>query len=94
MQMRQCVNRIAESEHCFDLSGLISAVDVTDINSKQYIAEKEFFAYYLYLYQLPKPAKHSLSNLLACKKAGDKAGSRHCACAMCMQSRKHSEYQR
>ena len=25
-----------DSEHCFDLSGLISAVDVTDIYSRQY----------------------------------------------------------
>ena len=36
--------RTADSEHCFDLSGLIKAVSVTDIYSRQYMPEKDFFA--------------------------------------------------
>ena len=36
--------RTADSEHRFDLSGLISAVGVTDIYSRQYTPENEFFA--------------------------------------------------
>ena len=36
--------RTVDSEHCLYLSGLINAVGVTDIYSKQYMAEKEFFA--------------------------------------------------
>ena len=32
----------ADSKHCYDLSGLISAVGVTDIYSRQYVPEKEF----------------------------------------------------
>ena len=47
-EMQKCkydyVYRTANSKHCFDLSGLISAVGVTDVYSRQYPAEKEFFA--------------------------------------------------
>ena len=38
----------AESEHCFDLSLRISAVGVTDIYSRQYIAEKDLFLRFLH----------------------------------------------
>ena len=31
-----------DSDHCFDLSGLISAVGVTDGCSRQYMPEKDF----------------------------------------------------
>ena len=34
----------ADSEHCFDLTGFISAIGVTDISSKQNILDKDFFA--------------------------------------------------
>ena len=44
MQMRKYIYRTADSEHSFDLPGLISAVSVIDIYSRQYIPEKEFFA--------------------------------------------------
>ena len=56
------------SEHCFDLSGLISVVGVTDICSMQCIREKELFACSLLLYQLPKLAKTSLPNPFAREK--------------------------
>ena len=36
--------RFADTEHCFDLLGFISAVDVTDIYSRRYTSEKGFFA--------------------------------------------------
>ena len=32
------------SGHCHDVSGLISAIGVTDSKSRQYVPEKEFFA--------------------------------------------------
>ena len=44
MQSRKYVYRTADSEHSFDLSGLISTVGVTNIYSRQNIPEKEFFA--------------------------------------------------
>ena len=44
MQMHKYVYRTADREHCFDLSGLISAVGVTDIYARQYMSAKEFFA--------------------------------------------------
>ena len=34
----------ADSEQCMDPLGLVSAVGVTDLYSRQYIPEKEFFA--------------------------------------------------
>ena len=43
MQLHKYTYRTADSEHCSDLSGLISAVGVTGIYSRQYIAQK-FFA--------------------------------------------------
>ena len=45
--VEQChyyIYKTADSEHCFDLSGFISAVDVSDVYSRQYMSEKEFFA--------------------------------------------------
>ena len=45
MQMHKYVYRTADSEHCFDLSDLISAVGVTDIYSRQYTPEKKFFTF-------------------------------------------------
>ena len=42
MQKRKYVYRTADREHCFDLSGIISAVGVTDVYSRQYTPEKEF----------------------------------------------------
>ena len=48
-----------DSEHCFNLSRLISAVGVTDIYPRQYIPKKEFFLV-VCDYQLLKPAKKTL----------------------------------
>ena len=39
MQKRKYVCRTADNEHCFDLSGLVRAVGVTGIYSRQYIPE-------------------------------------------------------
>ena len=44
MQKRKCAFITADSEHCFDLSGLISIVGVTGIYLRQYICREEFFA--------------------------------------------------
>ena len=44
MAMKKSRHMSQNCEHCFDLSGLISAVGVTDIYLRQYIPEKEFFA--------------------------------------------------
>ena len=43
-QLCKYVYRTADIEHCFDLSDFISAVDMTDIYSRQFTPEKEFFA--------------------------------------------------
>ena len=75
---RQCVYRTANSEHCFDLSGLISsAVGETDIYSRQYTPEKELFARGLQLYASNQNLqKNSLPNpYFAREKAGHKAGN-------------------
>ena len=42
MQMRKYVYRTTDSDLCFDLSDLISALGVTDIYSRQYTCEKIF----------------------------------------------------
>ena len=75
-----------DSKHCYDHLGLISAVDVIDVYSRQYILEKVFFLVVLQLYQLQKLAKKSLLNSLA----REKAGIRQALC-LCSQPRKHSE---
>ena len=61
MQIRWYIHNTTDNEHCFDLSGLISAVGVTDIYSRQYIPEINVFACGLQLSQLPNQAKKKLS---------------------------------
>ena len=74
MQKGKYAYRTADSEHCFDLSGLISAVNVTDIYSTPRIPEKEFFA--CALQPVTTSRKKKLSAQPVCpRKNGDKAGT-------------------
>ena len=76
MHKRKHAYITAESEHClvyFDLSGLNSAVGVTDIYSRQCKPGKECFVSGLLLYQ--NLQKISPLNPFGREKAGDKAGT-------------------
>ena len=56
----QCHCKTAEvldSDHCFDLSGLIGAGGVTYIYSRQYMCPRRIFACGLVVRQLEEPAK-------------------------------------
>ena len=37
------IYKTADSKHCFDVSGLVSAVGVTDIFSRRYMLKKDFY---------------------------------------------------
>ena len=52
MVKRKYVCITADSEHCFDLSGFISAVGMHDINSRQYMPENNFL-FFLWFATIP-----------------------------------------
>ena len=92
MQMRKYAYKTADSEHCFDLSGLISGVDVTDIYSRQYILEREGI-FCLWFVTVPVTKICKKKTLRPTRSHVKKRGTKQVLC-LCMQPRKHSECQR
>ena len=79
MQKRKHAYITAASEHCFDLTGLISVVGVTDIYSKQ-MPEKDFLLVVYNYISSKNPQKPSLPNPLAVK-SGEYGRYYVCVCS-------------
>ena len=88
MQKRMYVYRTADSERCFDRSGLINVVGVTNINLRHRISGKVF------LLVVCNYTSHQNLQKTLCpiRSPVKKRGPRQALC-LCMQPRKHGEGQ-
>ena len=62
-----------DSGHCFDVSGLISAVGLIDIYTRQYVSRRIFCLWFVTIHK--NPQKPSLPNPFAGEKARDMVGA-------------------
>ena len=79
-----------DSEHCFDLLGLISAFGATDIYSRQYNTREGSFCLRFVTTPVTRTCKKTLCPTRSPVK---NRGTRQALC-LCIQPRKHSECQR